>query len=91
MASSQYYFEYGQEETTNTRHYKYSIEPGNKITLFSLDDTWSKFVQKYDQKFDDGSYNTGNIRSKCGDGYTTYDTAVLKNIKCSIVIHSLKL
>ena len=89
-----YYFEYGyaanNSEATNKQNCKYMISPGNKITANATKNSINpKYLKNYDEKYDDGIYNDGIIRGNCDS--IPYDTAILKNKKCSIVITSLEL
>ncbi len=75
-----------ENETTDTKHYKYQAKPGNYLRWHSsydqstnqYHDIKSKYFKVLDQKLDDGVYNSGILRGQClpTDSTTSYDDAV---------------
>ncbi len=60
---------------------------GNYVLLLELsNEIEAKTVKSIDEKIDDGIYNSGNMRGKCGNGRSDYDA----NSKCNNIIYRIK-
>ncbi len=89
----QYYFEYGQEDESyynDSDYYKYRIKPGNKISIYGLNKINLKYVQNYDIKYDDSKYNSGTVRTSCGNNKVSYEDTIKKGANCHITIVAIE-
>ena len=93
LKNCQYYFEYGQEDESyynDSDYYKYRIKPGNKISIYGLNKINPKYVQNYDIKYDDSKYNSGTVRTSCGNNKVSYEDTIKKGANCHITIVAIE-